>query len=156
MALMYVKQSEAEGLPKRHYYTVPRYAKDYYLFCAVRNPYDRILSLYLHRVRHKEIDFGFDKYINQIDLRRDIVEQPITLILKRYGLELDHYIKFEDLPWSLREVPILKGESLHKFTIGVSPDYDLDDYYTPELIEKVKDLYSEDFKAFKYSTEYES
>ncbi|MBK1725627.1 sulfotransferase family protein [Halorhodospira neutriphila] len=149
-----------------------RIKKNYYAFTFVRNPYDRVLSAYLDKMRagHKKIqkvrsrvafsgefpDFSdFVFYLEQGGLYDDIHWAPQHNLLPPFK-KLDLIGRVENLESDLKEVTarIFPGipyqgpvDSRSHATGASGKRYN---YYTANLRKRIERLYRKDFKKYGY------
>lgn len=143
--------------------------KDYFSFCIVRNPWDRIVSMYKFSILNK----GLFKHIYNID-KEDFVS--FCNVIKERENDKFFIGSHKQTEWIDSENPpdkILRFESIQKeFSdmineinlIGVSPELPhinktehkhYSEYYNTETKKIVSDVFAEDIDNFKYSFEKE-
>ena len=128
--------------------------KKYFKFAFVRNPWDRVVSMYSYRLRNREIppDLTFSEFVvnrreHPFGMHRDqvkFIEDPAGQVA------VDFIGRFENLEkdWSTIQsrfgissgLPHLKRTSHRPYQT----------YYSPELRKEIADLYRRDIETFGY------
>lgn len=149
---------------------------DIFKFCFVRNPYTRLLSCYLdkikrskHQSRQPKIQFGWQPddervltFPEFVDL---VIAQPVMFMDQHWrtqyyqtfqtNIEYDFIGRFENFEEEFLSVLEKLGVDSHEYYDvetghATQADQKLQDYYTPELAEKVYQKYQVDFEYFGY------
>ena len=139
--------------------------EDYFKFTIVRNPFVRCLSVYHYTYDANLKRFGsFESFIQE--LPRLVSDQAAhkgshhssqTMHTHIDGVQVcDHICHFEALPTSFNPIrkklgivaPLAKHNTRRWFPWGDKP---VEEFYTPETIEIVQEVYADDFKNFSYS-----
>ncbi|MCH2209855.1 MAG: sulfotransferase family protein [Fuerstiella sp.] len=127
---------------------------DLFRFTIVRNPFDRMVSLYHHLPRHKSgrgvRDLTFHEFVNTWSRRPEFQQKP--LITDENGkLLVDFVGHFESLREDFRYICQKIGLEADLEHANASPrQRDYRDYYTPELISVVQEVFSDDLESFGY------
>jgi len=139
------------------------YAKDYFKFAFVRNPYARIFSVYKNfkqRGNHlwdteiKKIE-TFENFILELETKeysKYIHLQPQFHYVK-LGNEIgvDFLGRYENLNEDFNKIETFLGLPFRELQkIRVSKDTDLKPNYTDEMKEVVQRIYAEDFERLGY------
>lgn len=150
-----------------------KYWNSYFKFSIVRNPLDRMVSLTLKHPKHHNLKLSN----NKIDVSgyKNKYGYPLTLeydwrfykkenILKQNHIqncvyknildeELDYIGYFENYKETINflknKLNINKEFNIHKQKTNNRKRYNY--YYTPKIIEEIRDLYKEDLKEFNYN-----
>lgn len=131
---------------------------EYYKFCFVRNPYDRIVSAWFH-INRFNIPFGnflnLKDKVNDVEYMHMFMPQYRSMINEKAKKYIDYVGKFEDLDNEL--IAILKhlgydniihkkGEKLNSRNHKKFYEY----YDSQEILDKVNILMKEDFNNLDY------
>ena len=133
-----------------------------YKFAFVRNPWDRAASMYRYLTRSK---IGFEDFIKSVLLNKESRLSYFTKPQVFYTrdplnrLRLDYIGKFENLQEDIEVVKKNIGIPFAKLLhINKSSEREFDpkarsyrEFYTPEAIEMIREIYHEDIEEFKYS-----
>ncbi|MEP9388926.1 sulfotransferase family 2 domain-containing protein [Mesorhizobium sp. KR9-304] len=146
-------------------------------FVVTRNPYSRVLSAFLFRFKdehyrnlHGAFDLtrsGFTNFVSYLsdggldrDAHWDLQTKVMFLPLDKY----DTVVRFENFKSEMLSLlksvglqpPDGRLEGLYPSDVGkqTSSDSRLGEFYTPETIRMVADLYSKDFQDLRYSKDF--
>jgi hypothetical protein len=143
--------------------------QDYYLIANVRNPYSRLVSIYLHSIIIKQIS---DKVRFDVWIKKRIPHElnpPFNLESKSYLYltsafkykKPDYYVRFESLEEDLKNIWFVKENYDEKMEILfneniLSNKYKSEEkpwqsYYTQELADFAYDNLKEDFISLNYN-----
>ena len=130
---------------------------EYFKFCFVRNPFDRVASLYHHKKRKDAFaDLSFSDYVARIDTTTRLPTSMDSFLNDSDGkLLCDKILKFEKMGVELPEI-------LSKFGIDIDSSqiphlnasenrFKYREYYDERLKKDVQDLYHYEFENFDYS-----
>lgn len=126
------------------------------IYLVVRNPYDRLVGLYLHyewsinqiKTRPNILWENFLKDINTFNDNYWMYKKTICQIIKDYDAQYDEIIRYETLEEDLSDImgqPVSLPPKYHDFNI-------IEDWYkNSELLDYVNDTWSiEDCNKFNY------
>jgi len=157
-----------------HTQGIPKECKGYTIICTTRNPYSRTISSYLdEKVQYGNGDdsYTFEYWFKNVYMAPN--RYP-TFYADFYmgewdiiGRKPDYYLKIEDLPGTLRNIPDLEGLTINENAISsyaegnphryenVHDEYigrfqNIKKYYTQELADMVYDVLEEYFIFFNY------
>lgn len=149
-----------------HDNTVPEYyLNDYLLISVRRNPYSRLVSMYLyirrtaeHRYYLDVVKMEFDEFVPYWIAQTTNTDIPdeMSQVDFIYGKDRERKgkvvtLRFETLERDLHRLTL---PSIHAITlpkVNYHGEYDWRHYYTPDIQEQVYDFYREDFEAFGYT-----
>jgi len=152
--------------------------KNYFKFCFVRNPYDRLLSAYLDKIirgrpqkRAILLHLGKDKdnlnqYISFEEFVTAVCEQDILKMNPHWRIQ--YYQTFQDtikydfigkLENYNKDIQYVLSKIVNNFSQYISDERRhatkantlINKYYTPKIIKMVQKKYAIDFEYFKYS-----
>ena len=121
----------------------------YFKFCVVRNPYDKMVSLYNMLKNRNKLEISFEEFCKKYH----------CINYKRYFINnkscIDFYIKFENLKEDLEKVCNnlnikFDYSLLPKFKTQFRKDNDYKKYYTEETKKIVYEKHIKEFKMFNY------
>ena len=126
--------------------------EDYYKFCVVRNPWERMVSFYCWSTPRasQRID---KKHFLEVGLGRNMPSMW-NYISYNNSNQMDYVIRYENLEGSLKEVCHKIGipfEGLKVTNASKHPHYS--EFYNDESLEKIQELYKEDIEYFGYEFE---
>ena len=137
---------------------LPRRTFDsYYKFAVERNPWDRQISLYFHRVkRHSQLKLDFNR-----DMNSSLYRACHHARLKNWEvytikdeIVVDEVLRFENLTAGLARVAELLAlpevPQLGNRRSGYRPNGGYRDFYTPPIQRLVGDWYFREIQAFGY------
>lgn len=148
-----------------HCYYSPQYYKDYFKFCFVRNPYDRLVSGWYDKVIRKNV-LGFEadvwediKHFDRfVDFLSDWDLDTCNIHFRRQCRlidinEVDYIGRMENFTSDLKELFNILGLPLDeiphaKKSIG---RLGYETYYTKATQQKVEKMYRKDLQLFGYS-----
>lgn len=145
---------------------------DFFKFCFVRNPYDRLVSCYiekvisggltpyfLERLNRAEGPVTFDDFIDVVTSQR--TEEMEAHYAVQYLQTFQKYIdydfigRFEDLQPGLEVVAERIGIDLPRYQARIDPhrtgEKPFSRYLNPAVVQKITDRYALDFDHFGYS-----
>lgn len=121
----------------------------YLKFCVIRNPYDKMVSLYNMKINRKEYNGSFN----------DFVKSHNCINYNRYYINgkscIDYYIRFEYLHEDLEKICKKLNikydiNKLPKFKNNYRKDNDYKKYYNEELKQIVYNKHKKEFELFGY------
>ena len=133
--------------------------KDYFKFCFVRNPWERVFSLY----KMIKPNDDFTNFVNNLERMANNANKPWVKYgaydLKRYisdskgNILVDHVFKLEDIDTEfvdkMSQFGIIIDKIAHKK--HRTQKYDYRGYYNNYTKNKVKKLYKYEIKTFNYT-----
>lgn len=157
---------------KRRY---PREWYDFFTFCVVRNPYDRLYSAYRYLIgggnqQKDDLQFLVKKLLDVQDFESFVCDwltddkaYSYTHFIPQYEFIyegnqclVDYICRFECLAIDyefLRGKLDLGSDLVHTNSSGFKVGVHFLDVYTAEMMKKVARIYADDFRLFGYSTE---
>ena len=148
----------------------PSTFSDYFKFTVVRNPYDRLLSVYHYQGEMHQSKFGsFDGFVKSLE---HIIANPVGANGNHYLPQADYaqidgttvvdkVLRFEELPDSFEEINAalqlnLKLERRYPMGHRRWKTKPTREYYSDELAEIIARVYKKDFEQFGYARDLES
>jgi hypothetical protein len=128
--------------------------ENYFKFAFVRNPWDRVVSMYSYRLRNREIpeDLSFAEFVlKRHDYPFGMHREQVKMIEDLHGkIAMDFIGRFENLEndWSILQNRLKISSSLPHLKATAHKPYQA--YYSPELINEVADMYPRDIQIFGY------
>ena len=130
---------------------------NYYKFCFIRNPYDRIVSAWNH-VNRFNIPFKYflnlKNTCNDVEYMHMFMPQYRSMINEKAKGYIDHIGYFENLNEDFDEILNHIGikKILHNKDekLNVRKHKPFYDYYEQDILDKVNELMDEDFKNLNY------
>lgn len=161
---------------KGHDHSIPTKNKkvNLYRFCFIRNPIDRFISAFEYqkllinndiglalplREGMKRLNFDFFKFVSYIDknqIKQNLHFRPQVEWIK--NKEYDFIGRFENFEKDLNKVlmDIKEGDKIDEVKmLNTSKRKNINFYLRENTFRKLIDLYSDDFKCFRYSTNIE-
>lgn len=158
----------------------PKQYNNYFKFCFVRNPYDRIVSEYFWKIKDNDFRLGincksisFRDFVNLLSKKFDFLLQlphnEVSHFLPQYlfvcdendELLVDYVAKYEDgLESGLKKlfdamrIPYNQDFKLPKNNTTRHKRKKFTEYYDEETKEIIYNLYKKDFDVFGYSKEF--
>lgn len=132
----------------------------YFKFCTLRNPWDRILSLYFHRIQRvinciDKNEKDFNSWMKNIFFRRDYSEiywfNQLDYISVDGKNKMDFMIRFDKINHDWIDVCTklnIKVELPHLYNTTHKSYHD---YYNNESIDIINQLYHRDIETFQFS-----
>ena len=134
-----------------------------FTFSLVRNPWDRILSLYFYILKFEpycNMDFSFKAYLNRIhdDFQHNpgnpaICKSCCDLLLHKNRIGVDFVGKYEnrkqDLAYIGQKIGLPGLGTVHT-QIATPVDINYCDYYDDEGIEIISTVFAKDIELFEY------
>lgn len=146
------------------------YTKDFFKFCVVRNPYDRLVSAYSYIVlgdspqKYKDIFnecnirsfsdlvMALDNWKTRRILQNQIVHLRTQLeMIEHTAIKLDKVYKFEDFQYIEKDMNNRYVQNIHIQKLNPSPRSDYKGYYDNNAVEIIKRVYGRDLEAFNYN-----
>lgn len=141
-----------------HKRNIPAEYKDYFSFCVVRNPYDRICSSYWQRCHGKYdswkckdtfkkmgVDNTLDNYLTIFENADSSWPQADWII----DNDINQILRFETLEEDFNTLPFVKEfAKLPKLNASGKPPWQ--ELITPSAKEKISRIFERDFKLFNY------
>lgn len=129
---------------------------NYFKFCNIRNPWDKMVSLYHHqKLVSKNQSFPeFDSWIKQKHQKKAVFDIPIYTI--KGEMVMDYYIRFENLTNDIQEVCRKLDldcniSSLANEKSGIRQSKKpYCEYYSEESVNMVAELFPSLIRDFKY------
>lgn len=164
---LYLQHLTAEEMLKYQFVTEPEF-RNYFKFCFVRNPWDRVVSEWLWRTKnvprhnlHRYVRLSLKHFIEKVPtwrgkvgsrIRRHLLPQH-QFIYDAQGQPMVDYVgRFENLRQDFdticQQIGLDGAELPWSNSTRVKISYR--DYYDDETYEMVKDLYAEDIDYFDY------
>ena len=137
---------------------------EYFKFSVVRNPWDRMVSMFWWKHKKKNGDFKAIKKCFNEWMTKSIIRSSVKSDLELYTIRgefiFDYYIRYENLEQGIREVCDLLDikdidlSRLPKHKSGYRKfNNHYSEYYEPETAQIVKDVYGTIIDYFDYSFE---
>ena len=131
--------------------------EEYYKFCFIRNPYDKIVSAWNH-INRFNIPFknflNLDKICNDVEYMHMFMPQYRSMINEKANLYIDKIGYFENLDEEfkniLNEIGIKEIKHNKEDKLNVRKHKFFYDYYDQEILNKVNELLKEDFNNLGY------
>ena len=138
-------------------------------FCIVRNPYERVVSLfhYLSSRKRLQIPYTFKNFIKYLHMNRSLIPKSSDTNVVSSGdinsqwnqmiswipEDIDKIFRFENFADIPDEIKKLSQNSCNKKMIHRNPSFHrpYQEYYDEEVRKLVEDLYKNDFEKFNYS-----
>jgi len=142
--------------------------KEYYMFTMVRNPFDRLVSLYFHKKLGRDTRFvsaeglSFHQFVENLYEKFHLIPQTRQLDMahvrpqheyvydKNDKMLVDHIFKYENYDEIQAFITTYGGSELPKINTTQHLNYRA--YYTKEAHAMVSEMYAKDFKRFGYKT----
>jgi hypothetical protein len=127
---------------------------NYFKFAFVRNPWDRVVSMYNYRLRNREIppDLPFPEFIfNRTDYPFGMHREQVKLIEDSHGkIAMDFIGRFENLEkdWAIIQDRLKISCGLPHLKATVHRPYQT--YYHRELVDEIARMYPRDIQLFGY------
>ena len=151
--------------------------EDFFTFCFVRNPYDRLLSCYLDKIIHptnfkkkvlvsmgldeKNIDhpISFEEFVSVVEtqtpIEMDYHWRPQAYLTCRHIVNYNHIGKLESFEDDFQRIGMQLSPEFEEF---YAPEFRhktdahnlLEKYYTNDLYTRVFEIYEVDFMNFSY------
>ena len=132
---------------------------DYFKFCVIRNPFDKVISMYFHEAdKGQTNDKADDDPVR--DFRNWLGSQVSGLDRNKYVIGgevcLDYFIRFEDLEGGIKFVCDTLGlpyvnDDIPKLKTGMrDQSVPLKDFYSAPMKEMVEKLYQFELNTFGY------
>lgn len=143
--------------------SVPKRFKEYFKFAFVRNPWDRIVSCYFHKVVTGEVEafadcFGKDfeyfvNYINKLDVT--IADRHIRLQTRLIPVKHCDFIgKIDDFVNDLQYICDVLGLEMSNLSHRHKSEHaHYSTYYTPRTRKIIAEKYKEDIETFQFKFE---
>lgn len=146
----------------------PALFRNCYKFCFVRNPYDRLVSVYtyLQGGGAGKVDKEFAElvksypdfesfvlnYLNEYNIHEHVLLKPQYLFIYGFNgdLKVDYIGRFENLEGDFGVVAEKIGVKKRLTKYNASKRKNYAEYYTDALYSKVSRLYKRDFELFGY------
>lgn len=139
--------------------------RDYFKFTIVRNPFDRLVSLYMWGVKSIYRKYTFSAFVHAVrdgvftELNGHRYLPQVAYIRDRKGnIKVDYIGRYEILKTSFREIlrklDVDKPVKLERYNTSEyrsrRPRLPYQNYYTKDDIKVVSELYKEDLELFEY------
>jgi hypothetical protein len=122
-------------------------------FAVVRNPWDRIVSLWAFWTEANKSDITFDTFVRNLGSYKFSEREWFTFDTPQKAWipnGVTHLLKFETLEEDFKVIQVRLGcnESLPKLNTSNHNDYRT--YYTQETIQIIADVFKDDIETFGY------
>ena len=153
----YLRRHFPDCVMSRHGdFTVPDFSREFFCFSVVRNPYDRMVSLWRYASKNKDNFLFLDKedfLFFILNSKSDLIENcSIYDIINRFFTDSYKikFIRFENILEDFNSLPFVKVKNDIKHLNKSNRKKDWREYMTPEIESILWERYKKDFEFFDY------